>query len=374
MTTGLYQISLGPRFYRGVRSLRAPPTLTLLPPKVPLDQESTILFVHIPKAGGTTFNQRLTSLSVSPLWVPCEKHTDLPVPSHNGHLLVEPFSCDCFRSPANAAQKARWRKDTKEQRWLISPVTTGWELLGGVHAPVRYVHNRCKSAYHITMLREPLSRAISEFYEVFDGWGRCYETPPGVDHFCSSDLPPQLKAAATAGNAAPSVDTLGQVMYDKLLPHWLRCSNNMASNRQTRILSLARDSTQEAHLRQRHCNVSPGCRLAGLGSENCSLAIARWTLMQFTYFGLSEERCLSERLFTAQFGLEFSDDLGLHVTAKAGKGAHKLKNLAYDELKLDDQQQLVDNNRLDIELYKTAHAVFFKRIAQYNISRRGCTL
>ena len=232
---------------------------------------------------------------------------------------------------------------------------------------MRFVHKRFKSAYHITMLREPLSRAISEFYE------RIYGTPPGVTHPCSSDLPPQLKAAAMEGDKEPSVDRLGQVMYDKLFPHWLRCSNNMAANRQTRILSLARDSTDEAHLRQRHCNDSPGLRLAGLDSGNCSLTIARWTLMQFTYFGLSEERCLSERLFTAQFGLDFSDDLGLQVGAKAGKGAHKFKNLAYDELRLDDQQQLIDINRLDIELYKTAHAVFFKRIAEYNISRSGCT-
>ena len=42
----------------------------------------------------------------------------------------------------------------------------------------------------------------------------------------------------------------------------------------------------------------------------CQGRIARHTLLQFSYFGLLEERCLSEKLFEAQFGLRFSSSQG----------------------------------------------------------------
>ena len=129
-----------------------------------------------------------------------------------------------------AQRRARW--SFLQRQWLLSPETTGW--LGGVHAPVRtlrkaytgllnrrtycnicmpsYVRKAPLSFYHkqflpwprcyslvcrfpwdaelyvmlaakfttrrplaeglhyVTLLRDPISRFLSEFYETYDGW------------------------------------------------------------------------------------------------------------------------------------------------------------------------------------------------------------
>lgn len=55
----------------------------------------TMIFLHIPKTGGTTFNQRLTMLRVAP---PCTVwRTASAEGIHNGHDVVDPQSVSCLR-------------------------------------------------------------------------------------------------------------------------------------------------------------------------------------------------------------------------------------------------------------------------------------
>ena len=117
------------------------PPLTFVPTR------DTLVFVHIAKCGGTSFNRRLMSLYTE---VPCtcrpERITNASW--HNGHRVVQPRACVCARAPLGT-MRAAWSSLALEKipprnrrswaflqaQWLVSPETTGW--LGGVHTPVR---------------------------------------------------------------------------------------------------------------------------------------------------------------------------------------------------------------------------------------------
>ena len=53
----------------------------------------TLVFVHLAKCGGTSFNVRLTSLDVG---LPCECHGRREDTYHNGHPVVQPRACTCL--------------------------------------------------------------------------------------------------------------------------------------------------------------------------------------------------------------------------------------------------------------------------------------
>jgi len=209
-------------------------------------QVDTIIFLHIAKCGGTSFNKRLTSIEAQP---PCSCRASASNETHNGHALVAPASCYCPRAVAPSVRFSPAVRQLPrginprawqflQRQWLVSPETTGW--LGGVHAPLRvlqlYVMLSAKMAsrrslasglYYVTVLREPTRRFLSEFYETFDGWEAKYNTPPRVIWPCSNSLPSELKAIARAG-----IDNSTKEEYDRLFPYWIGCSRNMAANRQ----------------------------------------------------------------------------------------------------------------------------------------------
>ena len=185
--------------------------------------KDTLAFLHIPKSGGTTFEKRLTMLNVDP---PCA-----PTPTrsadtfHNGHPLVNPRSCFCPR-----AAKGR-------DQWLVTPVTSGWR--GGVHAPLVFFKKNIPiqtegQVYVATMLRDPIPRTISEFYESFDGWEFGFDTPyqeprivPGAcvrsltaTQWCSRVVrAPEtfLRRCSLAMNlsTAPNIDRMRKSLYDR---------------------------------------------------------------------------------------------------------------------------------------------------------------
>ena len=55
----------------------------------------TIIFLHIAKCGGSSFNRRLTTLEAAP---PCVCNVSAPTKMHNGHTIVQPGSCYCPRA------------------------------------------------------------------------------------------------------------------------------------------------------------------------------------------------------------------------------------------------------------------------------------
>ena len=336
--------------------------MVAVPPPLRFNRTTdTLVFVHIAKCGGTSFNRRLMSLAVGGAPCVCNppEASGTPPRTHNGHAVVQPSACACPRLPSGAKAPAQWselaasRLGAQRQRqwrflqaqWLVSPETTGW--LGGVHAPVRVLHaylmlaarltssHALASGIHfVTLLREPLSRFLSEFYETYDGWEVHHGTPPRLSQMsaCSARLPEPLRTRARLG-----IDNTTKALYEELFPHWLACPANMASSRQTRALAYAALITQgrpastanqqgsqragagrtvpdaDAALRRTVCAQLP----RGAADRGCALHLARRALYQFTFVGLSSRRCAAEKLMEAQLGLRFgappvvvSDDSG----------------------------------------------------------------
>ena len=196
-----------------------------------------------------------------------------------------------------------------------------------------------------------------------------FGTPPKLraSEACSARLPLPLRARALGG-----IDNYSKAEYDELLPYWLRCPSNMASNRQTRALSFNHlgQNNNTGGLRSNVCRTLPGGRY----TSRCDLQIARRALYQFSFLGLNEERCATERLFEAQFGLRFGAHLGAAATSAGrraahehGKDAHKVARLRYEELSAVEQRRVRWLNRDDLLLYAEARRVFHERLKAYGI-------
>ena len=351
-------------------------------------QVDTLVFLHIAKCGGTSFNKRLTMLDFHP---PCECD-ERALKYHNGHPVVQPKSCHCWRWDPSTSEGRRnaslhWAENVPgkvpgarsdwaflQRQWLVSPDTTGWQ--GGVHTPVhvlqQYVMLAAKLAAsvplaghlrYVTIVREPLQRFLSEFYETYDGWEHKYATWPKSERACSTLLPERLQEVAAGG-----IDKTTKAKYDVLFERWIECPYNMAANRQTRSLGYASDVRVNDRVKALVC--------AGLPDpdpeDRCEAVAARHALLQFSWFGLNEERCLSERLFEAQFGLRFHADKGARVRADEGKGAHRVAKLRYASLTAPQQARVAALNRNDLLVYEEARQVFFARLRAYGIPRDAC--
>lgn len=226
--------------------------------------------------------------------------------------------------------------------------------------------------HYVALLRDPIRRFLSEFYETYDGWEATFATPPYVNksESCSARLPPHLRERAR------SIDATSKSAYDELFPFWIQCPTNMAASRQTRTLSYAalltapRTSSSEGmrrpvdtKLRESMCR-----RLArGANDPKCSLQMARAALYRFSLVGLNSERCATERLLEAQFGVRLNRSTA-EVT-DGGKGAHRVAKLAYDDLDTLTRRRVRDLNQDDLLLYAEARQLFRRRLKAYGIPR-----
>ena len=201
-------------------------------------------------------------------------------------------------------------------------------------------------------------RFLSEFYEHYDGWEARYNTHPRVQTPCSRLLPPKLRKVAVDG-----IDNTSKELYDRTFPYWIWCPQNMAANRQTRALSyIAGNSTKATRHKL--------CGRIGISKKHasrCDLRLAKLALLQLTFFGLNEERCKTEKLFEAQFGLRFNSNRGARATTASGKGAHKVSKLRWTDLSSAQQQRVREINHNDLQLYQMAVRIFHMRLAHYGI-------
>ena len=161
---------------------------------------------------------------------------------------------------------------------------------------------------------------------------------------------------------------------------WLRCRGNMAVGRQTRTLGLGITGTLATSICVSKDNLRKTLNSTPFGDgsrtnnqNNCAYRLALWTLQNSVhFFGLSEERCLSERLFARMFQVNFTRGFGIATEPMEGKGLHRVPQLQFENLSLTDQHLLLVRNRHDIKLYRAAHAIFYDQVRAFNISRKGC--
>nr|XP_061826271.1 heparan-sulfate 6-O-sulfotransferase 3-B-like [Nerophis lumbriciformis] len=271
--------------------------------------DDVMVFLHIQKTGGTTFGRHL--VRNIQLEQPCE-------------CLPGQRKCTCHR-PGNT------------ESWLFSRFSTGWSC--GLHADwteltscVPLLMNkksslkRNKNFYYITMLRDPVSRYLSEWKHVQRG-----ATWKSALHMCDGRPPTRAELPACYSGE----DWTGVSLAD-----FMDCPSNLANNRQVRML---------ADLSLVGCyNMSS---VDELERGRVLLASAKANLRDMAFYGLTEFQRKTQRLFERTFGLRFIRAFTqLNGTRAAGVGIGEKVQWRIEGL-----------NALDVELYDYAKELFLRR-------------
>ncbi|XP_037552647.1 heparan-sulfate 6-O-sulfotransferase 3-B [Nematolebias whitei] len=275
--------------------------------------DDVMVFLHIQKTGGTTFGRHLV------------RNIQLERP------------CDC----ASGGRRCACLRPGRPESWLFSRFSTGWSC--GLHADwteltscVPAVMDRKerrrsrKSFYYISMLRDPVSRYLSEWKHVQRG-----ATWKTALHMCDGRPPTQDELPACYS---------GDDWTGVLLADFMNCPSNLANNRQVRML---------ADLSLVGCyNMSS---MSELERGRVLLASAKANLRNMAFFGLTEFQRKTQYLFERTFGLRFIRAFTqINSTRAASVGISEKVRWRIEGL-----------NALDVELYEYAKELFLRRY-QYN--------
>ncbi|CDQ68937.1 unnamed protein product [Oncorhynchus mykiss] len=192
----------------------------------------------------------------------------------------------------------------------------------------------CRNFYYITMLRDPVSRYLSEWKHVQRG-----ATWKSALHMCDGRSPTQDELPACYS---------GDDWTGVTLSNFMDCPSNLANNRQVRML---------ADLSLVGCyNVST------IGAERergrVLLASAKNNLRNMAFYGLTEFQRKTQYLFERTFGLRFIQaftQINSTRAASVGVGEGALR------------RRIEGLNALDVELYEYAKELFLRR---YQYSRQ----
>jgi hypothetical protein len=182
--------------------------------------------------------------------------------------------------------------------------------------------------HYITMLRDPIKRYISEFRYIKNNgmlWSKATNTKCNNDILFKSECYPNKNH------------------NDLTLTDFINCKNNVANNRQTRMLA----------------DLSDSCSLLDKNNKRLLLENAKNVLLSFPYFGLVEFERDSEELLILTYGLKFKF---------AERPQRSIEDKTSDLLKTIDSntlKEIQELNDLDIELYKFAKKTFYKRLNDY---------
>ncbi|KAM7365455.1 hypothetical protein PAMP_016376 [Pampus punctatissimus] len=193
---------------------------------------------------------------------------------------------------------------------------------------------RLLNFYYITMLRDPVSRYLSEWKHVQRG-----ATWKTALHMCDGRPPTQDELPACYSGE----DWTGVSLAD-----FMNCPSNLANNRQVRML---------ADLSLVGCyNMSS---MSELERGHVLLASAKANLRNMAFFGLTEFQRKTQYLFERTFGLRFIRAFTqINSTRAASVGISEKVRWRIEGL-----------NALDVELYEYAKELFLRRY-QYNRQRQ----
>ncbi|XP_077474043.1 heparan-sulfate 6-O-sulfotransferase 3-B isoform X1 [Stigmatopora argus] len=271
--------------------------------------DDVIVFLHIQKTGGTTFGRHLV----------------------RNIRLEQP--CDCKAGQ----KKCTCHRPGKDESWLFSRFSTGWSC--GLHAdwteltncvPVimekKEVQRNKRNFYYITMLRDPVSRYLSEWKHVQRG-----ATWKTALHTCEGRSPTRDELPA----CYEGEDWSGVSLSD-----FTRCASNLANNRQVRMLS---DLSLVGCYNLSSMNESQ--------RDHILLSSAMSNLKNMAFYGLTEFQRKTQYLFERTFRLRFISPFTQINSTRA----------ANVELSEDVRRRIEELNFLDVQLYRYAKDLFLQR-------------
>ncbi|CAL8322050.1 unnamed protein product [Merluccius merluccius] len=273
--------------------------------------DDVIVFLHIQKTGGTTFGRHLV----------------------RNIRLERP--CDC--KPGQ--KKCTCHRPGKAESWLFSRFSTGWSC--GLHADWTELTNCVPTVmgkkepaglltmmnfYYITMLRDPVSRYLSEWKHVQRG-----ATWKTSLHMCDGRSPTQDELPTCYSGD----DWSGVSLTD-----FMDCPSNLANNRQVRMLA-------DLSL--------VGCyNLSSMNDSERSqilLTSAMSNLKNMAFYGLTEFQRKTQYLFERTFSLRF-------IAAFTQINSTRAANV---DLSGPVRKRIEDLNLLDMRLYEYAKDLFLQR-------------
>ncbi|XP_053245573.1 heparan-sulfate 6-O-sulfotransferase 1 isoform X1 [Podarcis raffonei] len=291
--------------------------------------DDVIVFLHIQKTGGTTFGRHLV------------QNVRLEVP------------CDC----RPGQKKCTCYRPNRRETWLFSRFSTGWSC--GLHADwteltncvpgvldkresaaaaktprtaiqkgwiLGHSHHMWRKFYYITLLRDPVSRYLSEWRHVQRG-----ATWKTSLHMCDGRTPTPEELPSCYEGTDWSGCTLQEFMD---------CPYNLANNRQVRMLA-------DLSL--------VGCYNMSFIPENKRAQIllesAKKNLRDMAFFGLTEFQRKTQYLFERTFNLKFIRPFMQYNSTRAG-GVEVDNNTI---------RRIEELNDLDMQLYDYAKDLFQQR-------------
>ncbi|XP_025192387.1 heparan-sulfate 6-O-sulfotransferase 2 [Melanaphis sacchari] len=276
-----------------------------------MNAHDVMVFLHIQKTGGTSFGRHLVQDLDLQRPCTCQRKRKL---------------CYCFRPSRN-------------ENWLFSRYSTGWKC--GLHADFTELtgcvdseldKNEGKSIkrryFYLTLLRDPVSRYLSEYKHVQRG-----ATWRMSRHWCGGH-PASLEELPKCYN--------GTFWTDVTLNSFADCPYNLAANRQTRMLA---DLSLIGCYNSSYMNQEERNRVM--------LASAKRNLLSIAFFGLTEFQKLNQYIFEETFNLRFAVTFTQHNTT--------LSAVYKSLLNAEELEKVKKINALDIELYNFAKHYLFRR-------------
>ncbi|XP_048835783.1 heparan-sulfate 6-O-sulfotransferase 3-B [Brienomyrus brachyistius] len=271
--------------------------------------EDVIVFLHIQKTGGTTFGRHLV----------------------RNIRLEKP--CDC--KPGQ--KKCTCYRPGKEESWLFSRFSTGWSC--GLHADWTELTNcvpdimekkesqkNRRNFYYITLLRDPVSRYLSEWKHVQRG-----ATWKTSLHMCDGRSPTR--------DELPTCYQ-GDDWSGVALSEFMDCPSNLANNRQVRMLA---DLSLVGCYNLSSMNESERSRTL--------LSSAKANLKNMAFYGLTEFQRKTQYLFERTFRLRFISAFTQINSTRA----------AAVDVAEDVRHRIEALNGLDVQLYEFAKDLFLQR-------------
>ncbi|XP_048854898.1 heparan-sulfate 6-O-sulfotransferase 3-B-like [Brienomyrus brachyistius] len=272
--------------------------------------DDVIVFLHIQKTGGTTFGRHLV----------------------RNIRLEKP--CDC--KPGQ--KRCTCHRPGKKESWLFSRFSTGWSC--GLHADWTELTNcvpaimekkeaqkNRRNFYYITLLRDPVSRYLSEWKHMQRG-----ATWKTSLHMCDGRSPTQ--------DELPTCYQ-GDDWSGVALSEFMDCPSNLANNRQVRMLA---DLSLVGCYNLSSMNESERSRTL--------LSSAKANLKNMAFYGLTEFQRKTQYLFERTFHLHFiSAFTQINSTRAASINVAK-----------DIRRRIEALNGLDVQLYDFAKDLFLQRV------------
>ena len=299
----------------------------------------SLVFIHIPKTGGSEFLRHLVTLTL------------------DDHPL-------CLESAPTTSTDSRRKKErafcprhlfNDKRPWLVSEKTLGWYC--GLH-PFYSEYKSCISAetalsetrrkfdpmanfHYSTMLRHPVLRYISEYLHVQRGATFSYRHICGGKGVQDTEMPPCFPGF------------YDHRTWDNVtLSAFLSCDSNWANNRQTYSV---------ADLETVHC--FDRTALSREEREQKLLQSAKDNLRRFSFFGITEYMVESSLLFEATLGLKF----GMKVEQKpiGELNSAPMLNVLWNTPYTYDR--IAAANHLDLQLYEYALELFASQLKAVGI-------